>query len=378
MDVLDMALPVERLLCEKATRLESPIGATFELTPLCNMDCKMCYVRMSPEELRRKGRIRTADEWLETARQAKAAGLLFLLLTGGEPFLYPEFRRLYEGLKAMGLFVSINTNGTLLDRETVGWLAKNPPRKLNITLYGASDETYGRLCGNPHGFTQVVRALDLCEEFGIQVKINYTVTRENADDARQILQLIRDRRLESTVAYYVFPANRKEKTDNSASRLPPEEAARVRILSEVARLGMQTFINQGRALLMIEDGTATTDKPPHDTAFTCRAGKSTYWINWQGRMLLCGMTDNMQFDLDELGFERCWAALKQAVRATSCSEKCAGCPHETFCARCAASAIAETGTFEGTPAYLCRLYDCYIGQIRELVGALETAGKMDS
>lgn len=187
MDVLDMALPVERLLCEKATLLESPIGATFELTPLCNMDCKMCYVRMSPEELRRKGRIRTADEWLETARQAKAAGLLFLLLTGGEPFLYPEFRRLYEGLKAMGLIVSINTNGTLLDRETVGWLAKNPPRKLNITLYGASDETYGRLCGNPHGFTQVVRALDLCEEFGIQVKINYTVTRENADDARQIL-----------------------------------------------------------------------------------------------------------------------------------------------------------------------------------------------
>lgn len=51
------------------------------------------------------------------AEQAKAKGLLFLLLTGGEPFLYPEFRTLYARLKAMGLIVSVNTNSTLLHRK---------------------------------------------------------------------------------------------------------------------------------------------------------------------------------------------------------------------------------------------------------------------
>ena len=48
MDVLEMANPIEQYFCQKATITKTPIGATFELSPLCNMDCRMCYVRMSP------------------------------------------------------------------------------------------------------------------------------------------------------------------------------------------------------------------------------------------------------------------------------------------------------------------------------------------
>ena len=83
-----------------------PLSGTFELTPLCSMACKMCYVRMSPEEFAATGkRLRTADEWLALAREAKEQGMLLLLLTGGEPFLYPEFRRLYTELRQMGFAV---------------------------------------------------------------------------------------------------------------------------------------------------------------------------------------------------------------------------------------------------------------------------------
>ena len=51
-----------------------------------------------------QGRLKTAAEWLKLAQEAKEAGMLFLLLTGGEPFLYPEFWELYGELKEMGFF----------------------------------------------------------------------------------------------------------------------------------------------------------------------------------------------------------------------------------------------------------------------------------
>ena len=138
-----------------------PLSGTFELTPMCSMSCKMCYVRMTPEEVAASGkRLRTVEEWLSLARQVRERGTLLLLLTGGEPFTYPHFRELYEALRAMGFVISINTNATLIDEETVAWLKKNPPQRLNITLYGSSDETYARLCNHPTGYTVVTHAIE--------------------------------------------------------------------------------------------------------------------------------------------------------------------------------------------------------------------------
>ena len=103
-----------------------------------------------------------ADRWLTLAEQAKNAGMLYLLLTGGEPFLHPQFRQILEGLHKMGLVISINSNGTLIDEATVAWLKNCPPVRINISLYGASDTTYARLCSNPKGFTQSYFYLCTC------------------------------------------------------------------------------------------------------------------------------------------------------------------------------------------------------------------------
>ena len=47
-------IPVEPQITEyiyrKATARRIPLGGTFEITPLCNMNCRMCYIRLSKEE----------------------------------------------------------------------------------------------------------------------------------------------------------------------------------------------------------------------------------------------------------------------------------------------------------------------------------------
>lgn len=55
---------------------------------------------------------------------------LFLILTGGEPFLYPNSLQLYEELALLGLIISINTNGALIDEDTVAVLKRCVPKPL--------------------------------------------------------------------------------------------------------------------------------------------------------------------------------------------------------------------------------------------------------
>ena len=52
----------------------------MELLPLCNMNCKMCYVRKSKTEMDAEGRMLSCDEWLSIADEAVEAGTLFCCL----------------------------------------------------------------------------------------------------------------------------------------------------------------------------------------------------------------------------------------------------------------------------------------------------------
>ena len=54
------------------------------------MACKMCYVRKTKQEQEAIAPLRTAEEWLRLGQTCRDAGMLYLLITGGEPFLRPD------------------------------------------------------------------------------------------------------------------------------------------------------------------------------------------------------------------------------------------------------------------------------------------------
>ena len=134
--------PIEQRLVQKANEAKIPITATFELTPVCNLHCDMCYIRMNAAQAEQQGGIKTVEEWLSIAKQLKEQGTLFLLLTGGEPLLYPGFQELYVSLKQMGFVLTLNTNATLITEETARFFQQYPPRFIKVTLYGKNNETY--------------------------------------------------------------------------------------------------------------------------------------------------------------------------------------------------------------------------------------------
>lgn len=214
-------------LFDRASRTLTPLSGTFELSPVCNLACKMCYVRKTPAEVAASPRSPVGlIQWLSIAEQARDAGMLYLLLTGGEPFLWQDFWPLYERLSTMGFLISINSNGTLLDEARVARLAEHPPTRINITLYGAGNETYEALCGRSGMFDRVDRAITLLRQAGILVKLNCSLTPHNAGDLEGIVSYAAERDLILEVNTYMFPPLRRDPTMVGRNdRFTPAETA---------------------------------------------------------------------------------------------------------------------------------------------------------
>ena len=307
----------EEFLSRKAVANKIPLSGTFELTPLCNMNCKMCYIRLSKKEMDKQGHMKNAKEWLEIAREAAGQGMLFVLLTGGEPLLHPEFKEIYLCLKAMGMYITINTNGTLIDEGMAEFFALHAPRRMNITLYGTSNETYDRLCHNPKGYDQTIRAIQLLKERNVSVKLNATFTQSNIQDLKNILDIADTYQLPVEIPFYVFPQNRKEEGEVVESyRLSPEQAANLRF-----EIFAHSFsYNRER---MYQDIKKTLEHIDNDEMLR-KEKPNGFW-----------------------------------------------CKYLNICGVCAASMQAETGSFEKTPVYRCELMKEYERILREYIREFE-------
>ena len=366
----------------KASRLGIPLNGTFELTPLCNMNCRMCYVRMDRKQQEAVRPLRTAEEWLVLGEEAKERGMTYLLLTGGEPFMRPDFRQIMQGLHRMGFVLSINSNGTMINEETVEWLKETPPVRINITLYGASDETYGRLCQNPRGFTQVTKAIHLLKEAGILVKLNCSVTPYNAEDLEQIFSFAEKEKLVVQATSYMFPPLRRDASKVGWNdRFSAEESARQEAWINVYQNGREAYLKYMESEEMaalsgdIEEdcmmvGEEDRDEDTHEKEgdrIRCRAGKCSFWVTWDGRFLPCGMLPGENaLNVFEAGFDAAWEQTQAEAAAIRLPVRCSTCSLKDKCRACAAMVYTESGNYHDVPLYRCQMAHAYEGACRQV------------
>ena len=361
----------------KTRHLKVPFSGTFELTPRCNMNCRMCYIRMTPDEMAKIGHELTVDEWLRLAQEAVDAGMVMLLLTGGEPILYKGFKELYLKLRKMGVFISINSNGTMLNDEWLEFFKENPPAKFNITLYGGCNETYQRLCRNPKGFDQVKAAIEKLQENNIEILLNCTITNHNIDDLEEMVAFANEHNLQIHATTYNFPPVRKEGVDELALCRPtPTEAADHRVrLNWYTSKNKQVFLDFAHQILN-QDYSNATDAESHceteeGDGILCAAGRSNFWITWDGRMLPCGIIPNEAVTIKNRSFDDVWNDITESAANIRLSVECKNCKKKSLCAPCAAKMSSETSSFDETPKYLCECTDEYIRLLKEAVKYLE-------
>ena len=348
----------------------------------------MCYVRKSREEVDALGGLLPAEQWLDWARQARDEGLLYPLLTGGEPLLHPGFQEILAKMQEMGLQVSVNSNGTMIDEPLAQWLGQHRPTRINITLYGASAESYEKLCGDGSAYDRVHRAVEWLKKYGVPVKFNTSITPENVDDLEGIITYAKSVDSPIQVATYMFPPVRRDAgMVGQNDRLSPEDAALARVKADWLQNEPSWFLGQAERFRhfvpltedMLEQQAAGEPQEMH-----CRAGRCSFWIDWQGNIGNCGMYTSVKFPLKGRGFADAWKQVVEETDRIRYSPVCTNCPNFRLCHPCIAMVYNECGDRSGRPDYLCRMnaaaaryYQAYAEKYSEQLQGQEPRAMVD-
>ena len=324
----------QTMLKKKSRESKIPEMGTFELTPLCNFNCKMCYVHLSPEEACKQGFIQDADSWIELGRQVRDAGTLTLLLTGGEVFTRPDFRKIYEALSEMGFMIIIYTNGYLIDESVIEWLGKRPPMKLRITMYGASNETYEKVTGIKNGYDKVMKAINLIEKTSIPLALAMTVIKDNDCDVEAIKEFAKDHNLLLNITKGILKSSRGVNTKAEEVRMDISKVIEEEPIKKEKRV---------RGLYKVLDNTLDR----------CSSHNSGYWVKWNGNMTMCALMSKYYSKPFESNFETAWNELCSKLKSLKRPKKCTGCKYINFCNLCPGIMESETGSPEETSDYLC-------------------------
>ena len=320
----------------------------------------MCYVRKTIQEVKEHPRkMMSLEQWIELAEQARKEGMLYLLLTGGEPLLWPDFWKLYDRLSKMGFLIGINTNGSMINDQVIERWKENPPYRVNITLYGANDDTYEELCAAKGVCSKVKDAICKLKESGISVKLNCSLTPYNAKDLEEMVRFAKEKEVFLSVSTYMYPpVRRDENMTGKNDRFEPEEAAYYhmqRYRYQKGEEAYQKYLDNILEGLTEPLGLDESCVDPVDGRIRCRAGSASFWITWDGYMTPCGMTPEPKVSITDKTFLEAWKEIVEISEKLRTSSICEKCPDQQMCHSCAAMAYAETGKTEGIPTYLCKM-----------------------
>ena len=237
---------------------------------------------------------------------------------------------------------------------------------MNVTLYGPDEETYAGLCHYPGGFERTLRGVRLLREHGVDVRLGFSITKENAPHLARMHAIADALQVPVNVDSYMLPATReRERPFALQVRLLPEDAARVQ--EDAIRRKTRGYAEQARQRLAWMRQHAA--RPAADACMTCMAGRCSFAVNWQGMLRPCVILNRPQADVFALGFAQAWAQVCGEVDAIRTSSACAACPLRALCQTCAASALYETGALNGKPEYLCRMTKETLRLLEEAAGS---------
>ncbi len=325
-----------------------PLGGAIELTRRCNHRCRQCYNNLpAADESARAAELGTA-EVMRLLDEIAAAGCVWLLLTGGEIFLRPDVLEIYDHARRKGLLVTLFTNGSLITREIAAYLSRRRPFSIEITLYGATPETYERVTGVPGSFDRCRRGIGLLRERGLPLKLKSTVSSVNRHEIPLMRTMAQDLGLE-----FRFDAMLNPRCDGRPGaldvRLSPREVVDLD-LAEPERVS---------ALREFAERMSRSAAPAAASAalYRCGGGAYSFGIDPYGRLRPCLVSHESGYDLRHGSFAEGWEVFLARLREQAAGRptKCTDCRMRAFCGMCPANAGLECGDPEQPVDFLCRV-----------------------
>lgn len=300
----------------------------LELTPICNLNCKMCYVHLDNNSYG-YDRLMTVEKWISLICAAHEMGMMDVVLTGGECLTYPGFDDIYMYLINHGIWVEILSNGILMNEERICFFKKYVPKKgIQITLYGSNEKAYEAVTGQ-RVFGIVWENIQRMRDAGLPVWISLTPNAYMQDDPEALIHVVE----ELKVPYFI----------NFAMLPPRKETGR-----KMAEVSDEWLLSLFRARSKYRNIQITPPEPcnvpaPNQICFGeppegvhCGAGKNSFAILHDGRMSPCTGMDFVTTEPLKQGFPEAWRELNEKMKHYQRPAECDGCAYQKVCSPCPA------------------------------------------
>jgi radical SAM protein with 4Fe4S-binding SPASM domain len=317
-----------------------PLNASLEITLRCNIRCLHCYNfdRDEPREACGKPEL-SADEILKVMDDLRAAGCLFLMLTGGEILSHPELFRFLDHARTLNLAVHLLTNGTMLRPGVAARLAAYENLQgVSVSLYGATAEVHDGVTQMPGSFRRSWEGINRLRNLGVIVRVKFILMRQNAHETAAM-----QAQAEALALPYMVDLTITARHDRSEgsleTRLEPAQ------LEALYRGPLRALASSG------------APKEATEESFPCNCARGNVAITATGDVLPCVSVPWAAGNVREQPFAEIWRSspVFQRIRGLRIAdyEQCAPCAHRDHCTRNRGAAFLASGSYTGVDPFVC-------------------------
>jgi radical SAM protein with 4Fe4S-binding SPASM domain len=333
---------------EWAYRTLVPLNASIELTLRCNIRCLHCY-NFDRDEPRAKcgttGETGTpgkpelsTEEILRVMEELRAAGSLFLQLTGGETLSHPDLFVILDHARKLNLSVQLLTNGTMLRPGVAARLASYQNLLgVSVSIYGATAEVHDGITQMPGSFRRTWDGIERLRHLGVTVRVKLILMKQNAHEVAA-MRAEADRR----GLPYLVDLNITSRHDGTHGSL-------------------QTRMDRAQVEALyrgpLADMALRTPRKPTEQTFPCNCARGNVGITATGDVVPCVAVPWAAGNIREQPFAEIWRSspVFQRIRGLKIAdyEHCAPCAHQSYCRRSRGAAVTASGSYTGIDPFVC-------------------------
>ena len=316
-----------------------PYSALIELTARCNMNCVHCYLQEHHTEAEL-----SFAKVIEILDILYDKGIIFITLTGGEIFTRKDFVSIYLYAKKKGFLVELFSNGELVTDEMIEIFKKYPPVMIDISIYGACEETYRKVTGKANAFEKVVSNCRKLQEAGIRISLRTPVLTLTANEVEKMKDIADDIGIPFAVSYEIITTIDRDNISQKY-QISPVDALEYEI--------RDYFTDNYNKLDVAPPNTRDGSPFP---IFSCKIARGALVIDYNGNIFPCMKFRHVGQPLTRNNFDEIWASYsKYYSLKTSISNKCNSCDAAFYCEVCPAEMDFLFGDMEHRDAVHCTI-----------------------
>lgn len=317
-----------------------PYSAFLELTPRCNMNCVHCYLQdhHSMKEL-------SYEEIIEIVDILYDKGIIFLTLSGGEVFSRSDFIDIYMYAKKKGFMVELFSNGLAITDEIISVLKQYPPLLIDVSIYGACEETYRKVTGVTGAFNKVISNCKKIVEADIRMSLKSPVLKETCGEIDAMRNIAEEIGVPFCVSYEIDVT-----IDNDDKTKLHQLSVEDMLICE-----FNDYIKYGK-----EKNNTDTDidgiyEVEDKSLFICNVAQNSFIIDYEGKMCPCMKFRHRGEKLTKDNFDVIWEEFGEIQKLKgSDTYKCAKCKARYYCDACAAEREFVLGDLEAVDEETCK------------------------